>query len=64
MTIIEAGKNSVIATDKHQQMHTIEADTIVMALGLRPRTTAVNELHTLAPEVYLIGDCVKSSFEI
>jgi 2,4-dienoyl-CoA reductase-like NADH-dependent reductase (Old Yellow Enzyme family)/thioredoxin reductase len=38
-----------------------EADTIILAMGLRPRKEKVNELRRLIPEteVFVVGDCVK-----
>jgi 2,4-dienoyl-CoA reductase-like NADH-dependent reductase (Old Yellow Enzyme family)/thioredoxin reductase len=38
-----------------------EADTIVLAMGLRPRNEKVAELRRLIPEteVFVVGDCVK-----
>ena len=37
----------------------LEADTIVVAIGLEARSRLHNELNGKVPEVYAIGDCVK-----
>ena len=37
----------------------IEADTVLSAAGLRPRTELVDSLRGTAPIVEIIGDCVK-----
>ena len=37
----------------------LEADTIVVAIGLEARSGLHNELNGKVPEVYAIGDCVK-----
>jgi 2,4-dienoyl-CoA reductase-like NADH-dependent reductase (Old Yellow Enzyme family)/thioredoxin reductase len=37
----------------------IAADTIVNALGAVPRTSVVQELQGLAPEVHVVGDAIK-----
>jgi pyruvate/2-oxoglutarate dehydrogenase complex dihydrolipoamide dehydrogenase (E3) component len=35
----------------------IAADTVVLALDLRPRFEVIDQLKDLAPEVYVVGDC-------
>ena len=37
----------------------VEADTVLCAAGLRPRTETVDALRGTAPIVEVIGDCVK-----
>jgi 2,4-dienoyl-CoA reductase-like NADH-dependent reductase (Old Yellow Enzyme family)/thioredoxin reductase len=37
----------------------IPADTVVMALGMVPRTVTVEDLRMVAPRVFVAGDCVK-----
>ncbi|MFC1938650.1 FAD-dependent oxidoreductase [Chloroflexota bacterium] len=48
----------VIGTDKTRQRHKMEADSVVLATGLGARRGAVARFQGLAPEVYVIGDCV------
>jgi NADPH-dependent 2,4-dienoyl-CoA reductase/sulfur reductase-like enzyme len=35
----------------------LAADTVVLALDLRPRFEVIDQLKDLAPEVYVVGDC-------
>lgn len=37
----------------------IPADTVVLALGMTPRSTLVEELRPAAPRVFVAGDCVR-----
>jgi 2,4-dienoyl-CoA reductase-like NADH-dependent reductase (Old Yellow Enzyme family)/NADPH-dependent 2,4-dienoyl-CoA reductase/sulfur reductase-like enzyme len=37
----------------------IPADTVVLAVGMTPRTLTVEALRTAAPRVFVVGDCVK-----
>ncbi len=46
--------------DKQWNRSVIKADSIVLALGLRPTVETVNELHELIPETYIVGDCEKA----
>lgn len=43
--------------DKQWNRSTVPADSIVLALGLRPTIEVVQELHELVPETYVVGDC-------
>lgn len=55
--IIDKG---VVCRDKMWQRHKVEANTVVFATGLAARKGLVEELKTLVPEVYVIGDCVEA----
>ncbi len=46
--------------DKQWRRSEIVADSIVLALGLRPTFEAVDELKELIPETYIVGDCEKA----
>jgi len=35
----------------------IPADTVVLAMGMTPRDTVVDELRNAAPRVFVVGDC-------
>lgn len=37
----------------------LPADTVVLAIGVKPVDTLIEELQALVPEVYPIGDCVQ-----
>jgi 2,4-dienoyl-CoA reductase (NADPH2) len=44
-------------TNKGGKKETLEADTIVTALPLKPNTELIKSLEGVAPEVHAIGDC-------
>ena len=44
-------------TTKEGKRQTIEADTIVPALSLRPNVELLKTLEGKVPEIHLIGDC-------
>jgi len=48
-----------VVTDKKRNKVEISCDTVVLALGVRPRTEVVQLFENLAPEVYMAGDCNK-----
>ncbi len=56
----EIADKGVICIDKKCQRREIEADTVVLATGLGARTEVVEQFKGLAPEVYVIGDCVEA----
>ena len=37
----------------------IPADTVVLAMGMTPRSTVVDELRNAAPRVFVVGDCAQ-----
>lgn len=45
--------------DKNWNRIEIPCDTIVLAVGVRPRSEGIQNFEDLAPEVYLAGDCNK-----
>ncbi len=47
--------------DKNWKRFEIPADTVVISLGFKPRSEVFNLFKDLAPDVYTIGDCVKSA---
>jgi NADPH-dependent 2,4-dienoyl-CoA reductase/sulfur reductase-like enzyme len=49
----------VIAIDKAGKEILFDADTVIVAVGLRPRSGIVDALRGIAPEFMAIGDCVK-----
>ena len=54
--IIEKG---VIAIDKEGKETLFEADNVIIAVGLKPRSDIVEALRDMAPGFIAIGDCVK-----
>jgi len=59
MTLIRMEDNAVVVRDRGQNEIKLPADTLVLALGLKPRVDLVKRLRESANEVYVIGDCVK-----
>ena len=49
----------LLCVDREGKEVLIEADTILSAAGLKPRTALVDSLRGTAPIVEVIGDCVK-----
>jgi 2,4-dienoyl-CoA reductase-like NADH-dependent reductase (Old Yellow Enzyme family)/thioredoxin reductase len=43
--------------DRDSNRIEIKCDTLVLALGVEPRSSLVDEFRGLAPEVYVVGDC-------
>jgi len=60
MKIEEIGDKGIIAIDNKWKRATIAADTVILSLGFKPRTTIVNQFKNLAADVYIIGDCQKA----
>jgi len=52
-------QNKVICTDKAGKDQQMDADSVVLALGLQPRQDVVAKLEGLVPQVFKVGDCVQ-----
>jgi pyruvate/2-oxoglutarate dehydrogenase complex dihydrolipoamide dehydrogenase (E3) component len=52
-------ETGAVITDKNRNKVEIPCDTVVLAVGVRPRMDAVRMFEALAPEVYMAGDCNK-----
>ena len=37
----------------------LEADTVILAVGMQPENKLAQELEGIVPEIYAVGDCVK-----
>ena len=48
-----------IVIDKNWSRTEIPCDTVVLAVGVKPRSEVVRMFEDLAPEVYMAGDCNK-----
>ncbi|MFC2031791.1 FAD-dependent oxidoreductase [Chloroflexota bacterium] len=57
--VMEIGDDSVIFTDKYGKISKIEADTVVLAVGLKSNGKLEETLKNKASEVYTVGDCVE-----
>lgn len=53
----EITDQGIVVIDKKWHRHEIPADTVVLALGVKPLSETVKALQGLAREVYVIGDC-------
>jgi len=49
-----------VCTDKAGKDQQMDADSVILALGLKPRRDAVDKLGGLAPQVFKVGDCVQA----
>jgi len=47
--------------DANGQEHLISGNSVICALGQKPRRETVDQLIDCVPYVYQIGDCVKAS---
>ena len=57
--VAEITPEGVTCENAAGERRTFEADTVLCAAGLRPRTETVDALRGTAPIVEVIGDCVK-----
>lgn len=61
MRLEEVTQTGIRAIGRDLKWSTLEADSVVLALGLRPRREKVTELRRLIPEteVFVVGDCLR-----
>ncbi len=59
LKIEEITDNGVIAGNQDGARQTIKADTVVLALGLKPRTKLLETLKGKVSELHAIGDCAE-----
>ncbi len=52
-------RKGLTITTKEGKRQTIEADTVVLAVGARPNIRLFEALQGMVPEIYLAGDCVE-----
>ncbi len=57
--VLEITDGCLIIAGEQGDKSTLEADTIVLAGGMKPNTELLEALQDKLPEVYAIGDCVK-----
>jgi 2-enoate reductase len=57
--VLEIVDQTVLVANEHNEKISLKADTIVLAVGLRPSGELVDRLSDLVPEVYAVGDCVE-----
>ena len=52
-------ETGAVIMDKNWSRTEIPCDTVVLAVGVTPRTKVIQMFEDLAPEVYMAGDCNK-----
>jgi len=57
--VVEVRDGSVMVVGPGGASHEIQGDTLVMALGMTPRTEVVDRLKSLAEEVRVVGDAMR-----
>ena len=57
--ICEIFDEGVIISNKYVNRMEIKAETIILALGLKPENSLLKIVRDRLPEVYAIGDCVE-----
>ena len=58
---LRAAPEGLVCADADGREELIEADAIVLAVGQKPNRAAADALRNTAPEVRLLGDCLKAS---
>ena len=53
----EITENSVVAVDSNGSVLTLECDSVVLSMGVRPRKETVSEFDGTAYDVFYVGDC-------
>lgn len=56
----DVAEKKAVCMDKMEKRHEIEVETVVSAVGLRARKNVVEKFKALAPEVYVMGDCLEA----
>ena len=59
VTVTEVTENGVKFTSQDGQEHFLEADTVLYAVGQRANRADAQALHTAAPFVREVGDCIR-----
>jgi len=54
--VTEIADKGVIVTDKQGQSRLLEADTVIVAFGLRQNKELIEQLCSVVPETYVVGD--------
>jgi NADH dehydrogenase FAD-containing subunit len=57
-TVLEITDRAVVMT-LGENIFALEADTVVLAVGMRPEDRLAQELEGVVPEVHALGDCVQ-----
>ena len=57
--VLEITDEHIIMANENGEESTLDADTIVIGVGLKPNNALVEILKNRVPELYAIGDCAK-----
>jgi 2-enoate reductase len=57
--VVEVADDGIVIADKDGKRSILKADTVVLALGMKPVNGLLENLDDKVPEVYAIGDCVE-----
>jgi len=57
--ILQITNGGAVIVDKHGKKRLLKADTVVLALGMKPRTELFEALKTGVQELHHVGDCVE-----
>ena len=57
--VLEITDKGVVWDDKNGKNKTIDAETVILAVGFKPNGDLFRKLQKKLPEVYAIGDCVE-----
>ena len=57
---IKIDENGVWCQDIGGKQFLIEADQVIISSGVRPRSSLVEELASIIPEYYVVGDCARA----
>lgn len=49
--------NGVRYTDKDGAEHFVEVDTVISAVGMKPRRQEAQSFYGIAPQTMMLGDC-------
>jgi len=60
LTLKGYSQNKVTFTDKIGKDQQMDADSVVLALGLQPRQDVVAKFEGLVPQVFKVGDCLQA----
>ena len=55
----EITASAIKVVDKSGKEQVIEADTVILAVGMQSNSATVNRLRNAVPDFYPVGDCVK-----
>ena len=58
-TLLEITGESTIVVRVGDEILSLPADTVVLAIGVEPVDKLVKEIEEVVPEVYAVGDCVQ-----